>query len=271
MKKFVLINDNNLWYGVFPKLEAMGVKHAVTTRLGGHSALFKPNDLNMSFNVGDDKQMVMDNRIKVAKSLILDITQAIATRQTHTKHIQCVDYSYAGRGHDSFQSGLENTDGLITNCANLPLLLFFADCVPIILFDPVKHVLSVVHAGWRGTTSSIAATAIEKMHAEYSCNPIDCHAFIGPSIGPCCYEVDNIVADAVVETFDFNQQVLTPKANGKWHLDLWKTNALILQGAGLLAENIITSDICTIEHNDLFFSHRKEQGKTGRISVMASL
>lgn len=271
MKDFVLINDNELWYGVFPKLQAMGVRHAVSSRLGGRSAIFRAHDLNMSFNVGDDQELVMHNREKLAQALGLDIKQAVVTRQTHTNHVQCVDLSYAGRGHDSFQTGLANTDGLITKEENLPLLLFFADCVPIILFDAAKRVLSVVHAGWRGTVSRIPTVAIEKMRAEYSTNPADCYAFIGPSIGPCCYEVDQLVAAAVTDQFDFHAQVLTATGPGKWHLDLWQTNKLALQQAGLAAENIIVSGVCTIEHNELFFSHRKEQGRTGRISVMASL
>ena len=271
MKDFILVNDKELWYGVFPRLEAMGVRHAVTTRLGGSSAIFGAADLNMSFNVGDDPIMVMDNRRKVAEAVGVDIKQAVVTRQTHTNHVQCVDYSYAGRGHDSFQTGLADTDGLITACKDLPLLLFFADCVPIILYDSVKKVLSVVHAGWRGTVHKIPAVAIAKMVQEYGCNPKDCHAFIGPSIGPCCYEVNHVVADAVQAEFDFHEQVLVPTGDDKWHLDLWRTNKLALQQVGLPQENIIISDICTIEHNNLFFSHRKEAGKTGRISVLASL
>lgn len=271
MKNFVLVNKEALWYGIFPKLEAMGVKHAVSTRLGGESVVFNAQDLNMSFNVGDNHQLVLNNRQKLAAAIGIDIQKAVVTKQTHTNNVQCVDYRHAGRGYDSFLSGLENTDGLITVSENLPLLLFFADCVPIIIFDPVQRVLSVVHAGWRGTVLEIPVVALKKMATEYGTNPADCHAFIGPSIGPCCYEVDEVVANAVVDSFAFHAQVLTAKAKRKWYLDLWQTNSLAMQQAGLSVENIVVSGICTIEHNALFFSHRQEQGKTGRMSVLASL
>lgn len=271
MKDFILINEQNMWYGVFPKLSAMGVKHAVSTRLGGHSAVFGEHDLNMSFNVGDNAEYVLNNRSQLATALGLDISKAVVTRQTHTDHVQCVDRSYAGRGYDSFQTGLANTDGLITNEQDLPLMLFFADCVPVIIFDSVKRVLSVVHAGWRGTVARIPTVAVQQMYAQYGSNPADCYAFIGPSIGPCCYEVDHVVADAAKVAFDFAEQVLTVSSATKWHLDLWQANKLALIQAGLSADNVIISGVCTIEHNELFFSHRKEQGKTGRICVLAAL
>lgn len=271
MKDFILINEQNMWYGIFPQLSALGVRHAVSTRLGGCSAVFGEHDLNMSFNVGDNAEFVLDNRTKLAKAIGVDISRAVVTRQTHTNHVQSVDHIYAGRGYDSFDTGLANTDGLITSEQDLPLMLFFADCVPVIIFDAVKRVLSVVHAGWRGTVAKIPTVAVERMVAQYGSKPQDCYAFIGPSIGPCCYEVDCTVADAVTNTFDFASQVLTAKSQGKWHLDLWQTNKLALQQTGLLEQNIIVSGICTIEHNQLFFSHRQEQGKTGRICVLASL
>lgn len=269
-KSFLLANNGDFWYGVFPQLTKLGIRHAVSTKLGGTSRLFG-DCANMSFNVGDDAAQVLANRRKLAASLGATLEKAVVTGQVHSANIVCVDESFAGRGALQLESALADTDGLITNVPGLPLLLFFADCVPIIIFDPVQKVLAVVHAGWRGTVSRIGALAVQKMQQVYNSHPKDCLAFIGPSIGPCCYEVDDTVAAAVRKEFDFAEQVLQPKADGKFMLNLWQTNKLLLSEAKLVPDKIIISGICTADHNKLFFSHRKERGYTGRLAVMAML
>ncbi len=269
-KTFSLANHDNFWYGFFPKLKQLGVKHAISTKLGGTSAIF-PATANMSFNVGDDESCVFANRTKMAQAIGANPEHIVATRQVHSTNIICVNHTHQGQGAHSLDTALANTDGFITNTPNLPLLLFFADCVPIIIYDPTKNVLAVLHSGWRGTVNGIAKEAIYKMQQEFSCNPQDCHAFIAPSIGPCCYEVDKTVAEQVFAKFPNHTSLIKETGVGKWHFNLWEANRTNLTTVGVPTENIQISDVCTMENNSLFFSHRKEHGHTGRFAVMAML
>lgn len=272
MQDFIIVNNKaNLWYGLFPRLSEHGVRHACSTRLSGQSAIFDSTDFNLSFNVGDNAEFVMQNRHKLADAIGVDATRLVVTRQVHKNNIVIADENYIGRGHDCIATALAETDGIITNKPNVPLLLFFADCVPVILFDPIKRAIGLVHAGWRGTVSRIAAKAISMMNQEYGSNPADCLAFVGPSAGPCCYEVDTTVAKAIQQEFDFANRVLTPTSPGHWHLDLWMTNKLQLVQAGLSQDNILISNACTICNKKLFFSHRSENGFTGRLGVIVCL
>ena len=270
MKDFVLENKGDLWYGVFPKLQELQIRHAISTKLRGKSQLFGEN-LNISFNVQDCATAVYKNRQKIAAAIGINPADIVATRQVHGTNICRVDERHLGRGSTDLASALANTDALITNKTNLPLLLFVADCVPLIIYDPVQKAIGVVHAGWRGTVQRIAAKTVVKMQKEFGTSPQSCLAFIGPSIGPCCYEVDKVVAEAVRKQFVFAEQVLQSTSQDHWLFDLWQANKLQLQEIGLLSENIIVSAVCTVENKDLFFSHRAEKGMTGRMGVFVSL
>lgn len=152
-----------------------------------------------------------------------------------------------------------NTDALVTNRAGVFLSLSVADCLPIFYFDPFRRVLGVVHAGWRGTTQKIAVRTLEKMIEEFDCQPSQILVFVGPYIGPCCYEVGEEVAQF------FRGDFLEPKGDGRWALDLWGVNENQLTSFGILEEKITNPRLCTSCHQDLFFSHRGEGGRTGRM------
>ena len=270
MKNFVLENQGDLWYGVFPKLQEYNIKHAISTKILGESDLFG-QALNISFNVNDSPEKVYRNREKITKAIGIDCASIIATQQVHSTNVLRVDKTYLGRGSKDFSSAVEATDALITNEPGVPLLVFVADCVPLIIFDPTKRAIGVVHAGWRGTVQRIAVKTILKMQEEFATCPEDCLVFIGPSIGPCCYEVDMLVEQVVRHEFEFAEQISKPTRVGHWQLDLWLANSLQLQEMGLPKRQIFSSKVCTVDNNNLFFSHRAEQGFTGRMGVFVSL
>jgi YfiH family protein len=197
----------------------------------------------------------------------------VTARQVHGDRVGVVDQSDHGRILDA-------TDALISNAADTFLLLRFADCVPVLLWDSKRRAVGLVHAGWRGTLSSIAARAVQALEATYGCDPEDIRAIIGPSIGPCCYEVGPEVVEATRQAFEslstgprsadersaIERLLSRPQPDGKAHLDLWGANVLQLSALGL--RHIETAGLCTACHPELFFSHRAERGRTGRFAAL---
>ncbi|MGL6105489.1 peptidoglycan editing factor PgeF [Romboutsia sp.] len=162
-------------------------------------------------------------------------------------------------------------DALITNINKVPLLIFTADCVPIGIIDKKNKAIGVVHAGWRGTYDKIAQKTIEKMSKEFNTNPKDLICVIGPSIGPCCYEV----SEELVEKFNTNFTNCNEKfyiiRNNKYYLDLWKINEYILETSGVKKENIINLNLCTSCKHDEFHSYRKHNQTTKRIGMIMEI
>jgi len=162
-------------------------------------------------------------------------------------------------------------DALITNIVNVPLLIFTADCVPIAIIDKKHKAIGLAHAGWRGTYDLIAKKTIEEMTKNYNTNPEDLVCIIGPSIGPCCYEV----SQELVEKFNINFTNSTEKLytieNGKYKLDLWKVNEYIIKECGVKDENIINLKICTSCNSDKFHSYRKHNQTPKRIGTILQI
>jgi len=162
-------------------------------------------------------------------------------------------------------------DALITNIVNVPLLIFTADCVPIAIIDKKHKAIGLAHAGWRGTYDLIAKKTIEEMTKNYNTNPEDLVCIIGPSIGPCCYEV----SQELVEKFNINFTNSTEKLytieNGKYKLDLWKINEYIIKECGVKDENIINLKICTSCNSDKFHSYRKHNQTPKRIGTILQI
>ncbi len=239
------------------------VCHGFTGRQGGVSA-GTIEGLNLGFRVGDDPDAVHENYRLIAEDLHLNLNQMVLAKQTHTDHIRIVTQEDAGKGLCR-ESDIQDTDGLITNLTGIPLLVFSADCVPILLLDPVKRVIAAVHAGWRGTVKGIAAKAVTMMTEKFGSNPKDILAGIGPSIGPCCCTFDQ--EDAHV----FNPEFLTPQANSKVLVDLWAMNRAQLLCVGVPDTNIDVSEVCTVCHADRYYSYRTHKDRTGRQGAVIML
>lgn len=260
---------NHVWYGIFPAFARMGIKHGISTRLGGVSN-HPFATLNLGLHTGDSAADVVCNRERFCQAVGVDFEKVVTAEQVHGDQISVVGLAEAGRGARIYEQALPGTDGLVTNCKGLPLMLFFADCVPVLIVDPVRGVVGISHAGWKGTTAQIASKTVITMQEHFGTIPADCLAAIGPSIGPCCYEVDEVVINKLKARFPQWQQFVTPR-NDKWMLNLWEANRQQLLESGVQAENVSISNICTACNTGVFFSHREEKGHTGRIGAIITL
>ena len=261
---------DGLLYVTFPNLDDGNCISAFTTRMGGVSR-GKYASMNMSFSNGDSSQAVRKNYDILFGALGLDPERSVFSHQTHTNNIRIVKENDIGKGiviHRDYN----NVDGLITNLKGVTLVTQFADCVPLLFYDPEKEVIAASHAGGRGTVQEIGKKTVEAMESLYGCNPKTIKAAIGPSIGSCCYEVDDPVLDAfkALEYLPLSQ-IFTEKKNGKYMLDLWTANRLILEKAGIKQKNICVTDLCTCCNSNFFHSHRASGGNRGNLAAIITL
>lgn len=271
MSEYTVETKGELRFLAWDQFSAAGkVVHAFTTRLGGVSG--EPYDtLNLAFHVGDKPENVLQNRRLACAALGIPPSDLVAGRQVHGDKINVVDLSHRGRGALSEHDALPDVDALITCEVGVPLSSFYADCVPIFLLDPVRGAVGLAHAGWKGTVMRIGEKTVQAMAASFGSKPGDCLAGIAPSIGPCCYEVDQPVVSALMEKYSYWEELVEPKDSGRWRLNLWEANRRTLLDAGLNPKNVIVSGLCTSCRNDLFFSYRAQGGRAGRMASFIML
>jgi YfiH family protein len=247
----------------FDSLAGLPVRAHVSTRHGGVSP--EPwRSLNFSVLRGDDPQRVAANRRLLAEAVGMRADDFVACRQMHGTGIAKVDWSDAG----SFK---DDCDGLVTDTPGLPLFLVFADCVPVLLFDPQHRALGVCHTGWRGTVNGAAAAALWALQAAYDSDPAAVVACIGPSIGPASYAVgDDVIALAHAKLPDAERLFSYPAGpEGQPHFDLWEANRSQLIAAGVPPAAIEVAGIDTAANTADFFSHRAERGRCGLFGMLA--
>lgn len=253
----------------FPLLEQTGiVKHCFSTRLGGVSQGIYES-MNFSYTRGDEPDAVLENYRRIAALLDADVEDMVCTDQTHTTNIRVVGKSDGGKGVTK-ERGYTDVDGLITNEPGVILATFYADCVPLYFVDPVHKAIGLSHSGWRGTVNRMGQKTLDAMKEHYKTDPKDVYAAIGPSICQDCYEVSEEVAERFRQEFPKNP-ILLEKGNGKYQLDLWKTNEIILQEAGIMPEHLAVTNVCTCCNPTLLFSHRASQGKRGNLGAFLCL
>jgi len=244
-------------------LEFPWLGHAFTTRLGGVSeGPFAT--LNLGYGTGDLPERVLANRHLLAAALGYDPARVVAGKQVHGEKVAVVTLREAGAGALEPDTALEATDGLVTGATGLPLMGFFADCVPILLADTGNRAVAVVHAGWRGTARRIVHRVLGVMRAFLEAVPARCVVAIGPAIGPCCFVVDK----AVAATFSSWGEKVVWRQGDKWHVDLWEANRQLLIAQGVPQDQIVVLKVCTSCHPELFFSHRRDGPKTGRMAAV---
>ena len=260
---------NGVWYGTFSHF-GKDILHGVSTRL--HGCSHQPfQSLNLGLHTGDNKDHVFENRKLFATAVGIDPLAVVTAQQVHEDTIAIVTFNGSGRGTaKDYCRIFTSTDALITAEPNIPLMLFFADCVPVLFYDPVKRIVAISHAGWKGTVSRIAAKTLVKMQTEFNVNPGDVRIGIAPSIGQCCYEVDEDVVDKLRQEFGNWSEFVTVRGE-RWLLDLWEVNRQQLLDVGASAENIVISSICTSCNNQLYYSYRAEHGITGRLGAVIQL
>ncbi len=236
--------------------------HAVSTK---HQK--KPYAFSLALHTGEDAKSIIANRKTLAKQLESSSPlQFTVAHQTHSDHIKIIDKALT-HGWERSSDAIEDCDALITNVPHVVLTILTADCVPILLYDPVHNVVAAVHAGWKGSKAQIAKKTVKKMVQTFSSNPTDIKAGIAPSIGVCCYEVGEEVAK---HFFDI-PHACKHKKEKKYMLDLPYINKQQLLNAGLKEEHIEMSHVCTACNVEHYFSYRKEQGCSGRFMSMIGL
>ena len=260
----------NLWHGKFSIFPEDVAVHAISTRLGGVS---KPpyDSLDLALHVGDDAAAVLENRRLFARSLGLDARRIVTPEQVHGETIACVGEREAGRGSQRYDDCIEQTDALITDTPNLPLLLCFADCTPIVFLDPEHRAVGIAHGGWKGTVRSIAAKTLARMTEAFGTQTQDVLVGIGPSIGPCCFEVGAEVVERFRAAFPYADDRLLTTVEGKPHIDLWEANRQQLLESGVPEENIEVAGECTCCRHAWYYSYRADGGRTGRIAALIVL
>ena len=245
--------------------EGIGVPHCFTTRLGGVSGGYLAS-LNLGIHRGDDMKNVRGNYALLADALGFDPEKLVLTHQTHTDTVLQVGPLQYGAGLT--RPELPECDALITDVPGTALVVFTADCTPILLHDPVTGAVGAVHAGWRGTAAGIVAKTVQAMCAAYGCFPENIQAAIGPNIAECCFETDGDVPQAMLAALGSEAQSFIRPAGHKYYVNLKGLNALWLKRAGV--SHIEISDACTACRPELFWSHRiagNARGSQGAIIV----
>lgn len=257
---FSLEKKNSIAYLQSPALkECEFLVHAFCMRSGGVSR----NDyksLNVSFKEGDEEFSVLANWDKLSATFGIPLENFLVLNQVHGDNILTI------QPHGDYFTSREalDYDAMVTTRTNLAIGIKTADCVPVFLVDRAKKVVAAVHAGWRGTALGIAAKVVGVMQNAYGSLPSDILAAIGPSIGACCYEVDESVADHFRQHRKAADFLLPGKRKNRWMLDLTKANRGQLLDCGIPAANIEAAKLCTACRQEVFFSHRGSGGVTGR-------
>lgn len=265
-----LVGDGALKYIAFDCFERFGgeLVHGMSTRLGGVSA-GECGSLNLGYGRKDKKENVTANFRRMCSALDIKAESMVFSKQVHDSRLRVVTAEDRGKGF-SRESDIRDVDGLMTVTPGITLVTFYADCVPVFLYEPARKAAALVHSGWRGTLGNIAGKAAGRMVSEFGCSPGGMTAAIGPSIGSCCFEVGEEVYRLFAEKFG-SEEFYSQAWPGKWKIDLQAIIMDELRQEGLKAENIHNSGICTMCRRDLFFSHRGDRGTTGSLAAFMQI
>ncbi len=266
--EFIKEIKNNIVYYTVPELTDAGFHNLFTTKLHGHSFPERTagGELNFGTNCNDTEEAILQNYTEVLKLWNLTPDKAVKSKQTHSDITLTVDKSYGGEGILREQRYPE-ADGLITTEEDLTILIFFADCVPVLIGDKKQKICTAIHSGWKGTYKNIVGKAVEQLVTEHHCDPKDLLCAIGPSIGPCHFEVSN---DLFIEMTDLYGAGIGRVENGKYYLDLKKTVKKQLTDHNIPNEQIAISPLCTVCDESLY-SYRREGESAGRMAAFISL
>jgi YfiH family protein len=258
-----IVNSGGIKYFQFPRLATEPLTHAIFTRHGGVSK-GQYAELNVGATVGDERANVEENLQRAFAVVGKPRNSLFDSWLVHSTNALV---AHAPRPPEWERP--PQADIVLTNKPEVTLFMRFADCVPIVLYDPAHRAIALAHAGWRGTLLGLATSAVEAMKSNYDSNPEELVAGIGPSISMDKYEVGSEVADKVQEIFGPRSQLLLQKENEKFNFDLVGANRTMLEHAGVRI--IELANICTATNSDDWFSHRASRGKTGRFGALIAL
>jgi hypothetical protein len=255
---------------VFKKWEQdKKMSHCFTTRYGGISTGDLAS-LNLGLNRGDNQANVLENYKRVANIFDTQPENMVLSRQIHKTDIREVKKIHAGNGLIK-PNIWESADGLYTTVRGIILVTHYADCVPLFFYAPNYQIIGMAHSGWRGTVEKIGAKMLQIWEKQYGICPTEIEVGIGPSIGPCCFEVGEDVAQIFLENFPDFLVKKCEKTSNKYMVDLWAANAYLLQAAGVPKNQIMCANLCTCCHHEAFFSHRYTHGKRGTLGAFMRL
>lgn len=267
---FKFITKDDLTYLIFKGWEEdKKMTHCFTTRAGGVST-GPLASLNLGFNRGDEKEKVIENYKRVCEALEVPLESIVLSKQVHETQILEVTTKDKGNGIIN-PNKWESIDGIYTKEKGITLVTHYADCVPLFFYAPEYGMIGMAHAGWRGTVGKIGAKMAQIWEQEEKIPLTSVQVAIGPSIGPCCFEVGEDVANEFIKVFGHTSYIQYNEKVQKYHIDLWACNREILINAGIIPENIWTAGLCTCCHDQVFFSHRKSAGERGTLGAFMTL
>jgi len=243
--------------------------HGFSTRLGGVSegAL---DSLNLGRSRGDSPTCVRENYRRFENALGGSLTSLVMCQQVHSDRVVTVSAEHALP--DLYAPTPFQADGLVTNVPGLALTVFYADCIPVLLYDPAGQVIAAVHSGWRGTAGGISGKAVLRMQEDFSSSPTDIRAAIGPGICQSCFETHGDVPSAMRALLGREAEpFISPLPSGKFQVDLKGMIVHTLLGCGLLPQNIACLALCTACHPELYWSHRRLGEQRGNQAAVISL
>ena len=273
-KKTMHVNEaeNGVVYLTWPAIEKIeGIRHAFSTRIGGVSKEHL-SSMNLSFSRGDDPANVRENYRRFCEAAGFEVENIVTSDQAHTTKVRYVTKADCGSGVTRDRD-FHDIDGMITDEPGVVLATFYADCVPLYFVDPVHRAIGLSHSGWRGTVHKIGKITVQAMADQYGSRPEDIVAIIGPSICQDCYEVSEDVILEFQKYYreDCQSELYYRKENGKYQLNLWRANEIVMEEAGILPENIHTTQWCTCCNPELLYSHRASKGKRGNLAAFLGL
>lgn len=259
------------WFSCNGLSQVEGLIQGFSTRMGGVSEGYL-SSMNLSFSRGDKEENVRENFRRIADAIGFSTENLVFSQQTHTTNVRVVDEKDRGKG---FGKPLDYTDvdGLVTDVPGVVLATFYADCVPLYFVDPVRRAIGLSHSGWRGTVHKMGKVTVQTMADCYGCRPENILAVIGPSICQKCYEVSEEVIQEFCHFYreDCQEQLYYRKENGRYQLNLWRANEIVMEEAGILPEHIFITDLCTCCNPGIFYSHRASGGKRGNLAAFLGL
>lgn len=269
MRKWIWHNKGGIDYITIPSWQEKGLKVLFSSRRGGVSqGPFA--SLNMGLHVGDEKDRVIENRRRVLALLGTTLDETVCCEQVHGNEVALVDEEQKGWGSFDYEKALSGYDAMITDRPDVYLMTFYADCFSLYFYDPMRNAIGLAHSGWKGTIGGIAPRTLEMMREFFKSSPFDVEVFMGPGIGPCCFEVSADLAGRVEKEWGAHRNLIAERGDS-FYWDLKETNRLLLVENGIKPENIIICDLCTSCHSEYFFSYRRDRGKTGRMAAVIGI
>lgn len=269
-REVLSFHDGSVPYFSIPSFDKMGVKNGFTTKFGGVSeGYFAEMNMNVS---KEPPEIYKENYRRVCKTLQMNVKHTVLSYQTHTTNIRVVSEDDLGKGVFKPRDYID-TDGLVTDLKDVPLVTQYADCVPLYFYDPIKKCIGLSHAGWRGTLHNMAEATVKKLSDIFGSHASDLYCAIGPSICRECYEVGEEVRADFFEVYgkETASKLIYSNEKGRFQLDLWEANRLNLICAGVRDDHITVTDICTKCNEKLLYSHRVMGDKRGNLAAFLSL